>query len=786
MKKGCLYLLVLLSLAVVCPESVSANWSVWETPAVYYDFESVQGDGATMVKDRVGSNDLTLRATSGSASGLRSKGKYGRAAAFDGDGDYGLAADAPAFAQTGSFSVEAWVRFDAVSPSGGAIQTVLGRWDETGDHRSYRLIVQTDADGRVWPAFQVSPDGTAASIKTATGKTRILPRQWYLLQGYYDAASPGTIYLYVNGVREGATAPVGTALGATSADFHLGATKTGASTYDHFLRGALDEVRLFSGERAAGALAYSMERGKPVVKMNFDDGSGFQTMNRAPNYSRAALINFPTDNSQWVAGNNNYALQFDGAGSYVDLGNQARFQLGGAITLSIWIHVPSLGDYALVSQPHTNGYTFQLTSAGELTFGAVGGATVSSSGANILADEWTHVAVSYDGSNAYFYVDGRLVSSPALSPWSVADGSVFIGRAGSTPHYFAGKMDDLLIYAYNRSLFEVYADMLGGAIHFGKLQSLEPANAQVACPHGFIHVPGDPLYGTTDFCVMKFEAKCDVSGDGIGETASGDHSSCNTGLDTWGNSLSGCRCLEDKGGQIVSSPQGAPIARIAQDAGGSGVDTKTYCESRGWHLLTNDEWMTIARNAERLGSNWCALNGTSCGNSPGSQYLVAGHNDNSPGFALQASTDDSQVCYGTVTKDTNSTCGSSGTQRRTHFLSNGEVIWDLAGNVWHWTDGVIRGPDKPVGAGAAWIDWPDVTNYGSLTYDNLKPTNSSWNLDQRVGRYYQGASTDIDYAFRRGARWNDSSAAGVFALLLNLTPDNSGSGIMGFRCASPI
>jgi len=291
------------------------------------------------------------------------------------------------------------------------------------------------------------------------------------------------------------------------------------------------------------------------------------------------------------------------------------------------------------------------------------------------------------------------------------------------------------------------------------------------------------MYGTSDFCVMKYEAKCDVDGDGTGETASGAHAACNTGYDTWGNILSGCRCLEDKGGQIVSSAQGAPIARIAQNAGGSGVDAKTYCESRGWHLITNNEWMTIARNLEKLGSNWCALNGTGCGNSPGSQYLVAGHNDNGPAFGLQASTDDSQVCYGTVTKDTNTTCGSGATQRRTHFLANGEVIWDLAGNLWQWTDDVIRGPDKPVGAGAAWIDWPDVTDYGSLTYDNLKPSNNGWNLNQRVGRYYQGASTDTDYAFLRGAHWGYGSNAGAFALLLNCAPSNSGDDSIGFRCA---
>jgi len=761
---------------------VLANWSVWETPVVYYNFEGV--DGSANIKDRAGSNNLTLTAVSGSPTGIKILGKYGRKAEFNGSTDYGQAVDSATFSQTGSFSVEAWGKFDTVSATENTIQTVLSKWDETTDIRSYRLIIQTDATGRAWPKFQISTDGTAANIKTVTGKTQIVAGQWYLFQGYYNATSPGDIYIYTNGVREGSTSSVGTSMADTAANFYLGTTKTGASTYTHFLDGSLDEVRLLSGSRSDGSLAYSMERGKPVVKNNFDDGSGIQTMNRAPSFSRSALVNFPTDNSQWVTGNNNYALQFGGSDDYVDLGNHDRFQLGGAITISTWIYVSSLGNYALVSQPHTNGYTFQLTSGGELTFGALAGTTVTSSGAGISTGEWTNVAVSYDGSNASFYKNGRLISSPALSLWSVSDGVVFIGKAGSTPNYFNGKMDDLLIYPYNRTLFEIYQDVAGGATTFGQTQALEPANAQIACPDGFVHVPGDPLFGTSDFCVMKYEAKCDVDGDGVGENAEGAHASCNTNVsyDTWGNVLSGCRCETDKGGNIVSSAAGFPLARIAQDDG-TVDDAKSYCESQGWHLITNNEWMTIARNAEKLGSNWCALNGSGCGNNPGSQYLVAGHNDNGPSEALRASSDDTQACYSTVTADVNTACGSGATQRRTHVLSNGEIVWDLAGNVWEWTDNTIMGADKPVGNPSAWVEWTTVSDFGTSNYDALKPSNSSWSSSQRVGQYYQGSASGGPYAFLRGGNWYNSSYSGVFTLPLSNTPSTSGYATFGFRCS---
>jgi len=768
---------------LLLPVRAYADWSVWETPVVYFDFESNTGNGATLIKDRVGNNNLTLVATSGSATGIKSRGKYGRRAEFNGTSDYGVADDSATFSQTGSFSVEAWVRFDTVSSTDTTIQTVLAKWDETTDIRSYRLIIQTDSTGRAFPKFQVSTDGTAVNIKTATGKTQILPGTWYLFQGYYNATNPGNIYIYINGVREGSATTVGTSISDTASNFYLGATKTGAYAYANFLDGSIDEVRLLSGTRSDGSLAYSMERGKPVVKIGFDDGSGFLAMDHSPKTHRTALVNFPTDNSQWLAGNNNYALQFGGTDDYVDLGNKSDLQMGGTITISAWIYVAALGNYALVSQPHTNGYTFQMTSAGELTFGALGATTATSSGAGISTSTWTNVAVSYDGANAFFYVNGRLVSSAALTLWSVTDGAVFIGRAGSTPNYFNGKMDDLLIYPYNRTLFEIYVDMAGGALNFGKgTQSLEPDNVQVACPTGFIHVPGDPLYGTADFCVMKYEAKCDSDGNGTGDTTGTD-----TGYNTWNNVSDPC-----SGGsrQIVSDSGGWPLARIAQDDG-TANDAKSYCASRGWHLITNAEWMTIARNVERQGANWCDLNGTNCGFSPGqsSKYLAAGHNDNNSesgsNKAIIASAIDSQACYRTTT-DTSSNCGGAGSQKRTHTLSNGEVVWDLAGNVWEWTDNTIMGADKPAGNPAAWVEWTTVTSYGTLSHDALKPSNGNWYSAQRVGQYYEGSASGGPYAFLRGASWDSSTTAGVFALNLNYAPGDSGRRYIGFRCAASV
>lgn len=112
---------------------------------------------------------------------------------------------------------------------------------------------------------------------------------------------------------------------------------------------------------------------------------------------------------------------------------------------------------------------------------------------------------------------------------------------------------------------------------------------------------------------------------------------------------------------IVSNATDVPIVNLTQQ------QAITACASIGAHLVTNNEWMTMARNVESVGSNWSS--GT-----VGNGYLYSGHNDNSPAYALAASADDNQGYINT---------GNTGdNQKRTLTLSNGQIIWDLAGNVW--------------------------------------------------------------------------------------------------------
>lgn len=181
--------------------------------------------------------------------------------------------------------------------------------------------------------------------------------------------------------------------------------------------------------------------------------------------------------------------------------------------------------------------------------------------------------------------------------------------------------------------------------------------------------------------------------------------------------------------------------------------------------------MTIARNAEAQASNWA--DGV-----VGSTVAAGG------GMFRGNVGETTSVGY-------NGADPEYGTGRDTKAkltLSNGSEVWDMSGNVWNWNSDTITGanqPDVSGQSGFAWSEYTVLTGYGSLSYDLLRPSNSSYNSDYGVGRIYhnsESASATV-YAFIRGGAWSYTSHAGVFALLLPYMPSTQILHV-GFRCAS--
>jgi prepilin-type N-terminal cleavage/methylation domain-containing protein len=285
----------------------------------------------------------------------------------------------------------------------------------------------------------------------------------------------------------------------------------------------------------------------------------------------------------------------------------------------------------------------------------------------------------------------------------------------------------------------------------------------------WVKVPGNSAYGTSDFSVMKYEARCiDSSGSAL-------FSPTYSTYEIYQDPTTPCSNANSR--YISSRKDGYVIANVTRN------NAKAYCVSIGAHLVTNEEWMTIARDIERVSSNWS--NGA-----VGDGYLYRGHSDNSPARALQASMD-SDPYYATG--------NTPGTQKRVMTLSNGENIWDFAGNlrehVQRTSADLLTIIDIPACSDglAAWgwcqfgnVTAPYISGWtADVSQNYIGPSNATtYDSNMGVGQVYtyKSGADQGTTVFNRGGHWSDSAYSGIYALRLDYT-NSATYHNLGFRCA---
>ena len=310
--------------------------------------------------------------------------------------------------------------------------------------------------------------------------------------------------------------------------------------------------------------------------------------------------------------------------------------------------------------------------------------------------------------------------------------------------------------------------------------------APFSCPEGWALVPNDPLFNTGDFCVMKWEAKMDANNDGLGNYPEGDYDHCSNCSGLW---KYGCDPDPSCIGTIVSTAEGMPISSVNQ------LDAISFCGSIGAQLLTNDHWMTIARNVSNNPDNWADKTIGSTVSSDGG--LFRGNVNLNDSASCGSNTPLDGLTEGTncIVNNTHHTDRN----KRVLILDNGEEIWDFSGNLWQWTNDVIDltpdGPPKFNDDGSsstsdAWHDYYpeggsgryiDRNNLGTLGLDAKDLfLDGNYNANHGVGRIYL-LNSATNRAFRRGGTWNNGTHAGVLSLRL-LLDSSRASSYFGLRC----
>ncbi|MFA5746311.1 MAG: archaellin/type IV pilin N-terminal domain-containing protein [archaeon] len=312
---------------------------------------------------------------------------------------------------------------------------------------------------------------------------------------------------------------------------------------------------------------------------------------------------------------------------------------------------------------------------------------------------------------------------------------------------------------------------------FADCQRYDPAIKITSCPDGYISVPGNANYAISGFCVQQYEARIDgIISNGV----------CDEGVE------------ENLSTAIIrSSYSFTPRANINL------CTAKKICENSGAHLITNNEWMTIARNLEQVSENWTSGTlGSGMIKRGNIGYIYDGGNFTIPEGGY---TKDNDRLYGGAVD-----FGDGRDELARLTLSNGEYIWDFSGNLAEWVDltiiescdgtCVLGSDDMGIQHGSPgfdalvdmnWYEFTELTRSGSLTYPDIKPYNDYDSING-VGKIFisPGHSNDIVdrymennvHAVVRGGNYSDDYAAGVFAMNFMWAP-NYYSDKTGFRCA---
>ncbi|UCE49444.1 MAG: carbohydrate binding domain-containing protein [Phycisphaerales bacterium] len=242
--------------------------------------------------------------------------------------------------------------------------------------------------------------------------------------------------------------------------------------------------------------------GELIGYWTFEEGQGTQTADVTGNGNDGTF----NGDVEWVPGYAGTAVGFDTAGERIVIGPLDPSAENNAMTLAAWIKWEgqdhSISQQGIIGKrlgwdPGTNiKWFWQTNPAGDLLFRADagdGGTGLWWGNAALVpyANEWTHVALTWDNGAAVQYINGQEVSTGNVTFRDTADETpMTIGCVDSTNNEtFVGSIDEVRIYDNALSAGEIQIAMLPGA---------GPAFATSPIPEaGTTNVPQDVVLSWT-------------------------------------------------------------------------------------------------------------------------------------------------------------------------------------------------------------------------------------------------------------------------------------------------
>ncbi|RHW76904.1 LamG domain-containing protein [Colwellia sp. RSH04] len=334
------------------------------------------------------------------------------------------------------------------------------------------FVLEIQQNGRLKFAFEDSADADFTIIEGSNNRVK---DTWYYVTTTWDFTN-NSFAIYVDGVlRVQETRNTNGALGEfnrivfgdNSSNYTQAGNSVIASPYSS--RGDYDEVRIYNKVLTPTEIQTDMDDDNGCAKSiiaewRMDEllwnGSAGEVLDEINALHGQALGGALTSNSDPARAGNPGTCgfgTFDGVNDYVQIADNDLLDLSEALSVSTWIYpesIPGSGLKSIVSKD-TN-YEFHLNPQGEI-FWWWGDNSFSTSGANIAANNWYHVVITYRDGKQNIYING--VNRGSLShagTLPVNSNPLQIGQdQGISSRFFHGRIDEVRIYDYALSSTEV-------------------------------------------------------------------------------------------------------------------------------------------------------------------------------------------------------------------------------------------------------------------------------------------------------------------------------------------
>ncbi|MBK8508350.1 MAG: PKD domain-containing protein [Candidatus Competibacteraceae bacterium] len=380
---------------------------------------------------------------------------------------------------TGTVSSRSWDLGDGTTSSA---QSVAKTYNSAGTY-TVKLTV-TNAGGSSTTTKTISATATTPAANfTASSSTGVAP-----LTTAFTNTSTGTILSYAwnfgdpNSQSNTSTAQNPSHTYLNSGTYTVTLTATGPSGTTPSTKNQTITVKSATTAASNGL----------VAAYNFEESAGETVIDASGRGNHGVL----RGTIRVATGKFGKAASFDGIDDWITVNDSATLDLTTGMTLEAWVYPTETmsGWRSIITKEQPNGFGAAYYLAANSDVNQPEAAIYTAQwnklygGPLVGANQWTHLAGTYDGSTLKLYVNGTQVSSqPRTGGIDVTTGVLRIGGNDYWGEFFKGYIDEVRVYNRALNASEIVKDMSTS------ITSSSPAKLLL----------GEKTLGTTPYSIAK-------------------------------------------------------------------------------------------------------------------------------------------------------------------------------------------------------------------------------------------------------------------------------------------